>query len=101
VVPLRGDDAPDTFDDAKRPRPAEKAVATGEGTSECERQNEPPIPTLQGIHDHHEGEDENAVNRDCAHGSTLERAISYRAGAPGISAKRVEIFNLLNTRLAN
>jgi hypothetical protein len=68
---MDGDDAPNRLDDSKGPRTTGEPVATRQGASERKRQDEASVVTLQGVHEHHESQDDDAVNRDRGHGSTI------------------------------
>jgi hypothetical protein len=63
------DTAPDQLDNPERPCAAREPVAAGQGASDSERQDEPAVPALKGVHRHHEGEDGHSVDRQ--HGCSL------------------------------
>src|SRR5438034_174379 len=53
-VPVDGDPSPDQFDHAERPRSGKEPVRAREHAAEREREDEPGVPRLQRVHEHHE-----------------------------------------------
>lgn len=49
-----GHNGPDRLDDTERPRARSEAVDACERASEGEREDEPRVPTFEGVHQHHE-----------------------------------------------
>ena len=60
-VSLDGDDCPDRLNTSERPRAREKPIRARECTTKGERQDEARSSPFQGIHEHHEREDNDAV----------------------------------------
>jgi hypothetical protein len=68
---MEGDNTPDRLYDPKGPGSTGESIATRERTSERKGQDESTISTFKGVHDHHEGENDDPVNDDSRHDSTL------------------------------
>src|ERR1700722_5220571 len=67
--PANGDHAPNRFHDTEGPGATREAVGTREGAPEGEEDDETTAPVLERVHRHHEGERDDAVDRDEVHRS--------------------------------
>jgi hypothetical protein len=78
VIPMDGNEAPDRFHDSKGPRSAGKPIATRQGASERKGEHESSVASFQGVHDHHEGQNDDAVDGDRRHDPTIEGPLRRR-----------------------
>ena len=62
-VATQGDHGPDRLDDAEGPGAAQEAVRARECAAEREHGDEARVAIFEGVHDHHEGDDGDAVER--------------------------------------
>src|SRR5207247_364142 len=65
--PPEGNPAPDDLDHPERPRAGQESVDARERTADRESEDESSAPPLEGVHEHHEGERRDPVNRDRVH----------------------------------
>lgn len=69
---MKRNEAPHGLHRAEGPRPAYVPVTAREGAPQGKRQDEATVPSLECVHEHHEREDDNSVNRDPRHVPTIE-----------------------------
>jgi hypothetical protein len=70
---MESNQAPDRLHRAERPCPTGEAVATREGTTHREREDESRVASLQGVHHHHERQDCHSVDGQHATYDTFVR----------------------------
>lgn len=68
------DDCPDCLDHAERPRSGKEAVQARERAAAGEGENKRGVPTLERVHDHHEGEGADAERGEQRPQSAMDRS---------------------------
>jgi hypothetical protein len=63
-IAMGSDARPDDLDDPERPRFREKAVDAGQNAADGEGEHKVASSTLKRVHDHHERDSADAIDRD-------------------------------------
>lgn len=82
------DAGPDQLHNAERPRARQESVDAGQNTATREGKHEPAGSSLKCVHDHHERDRADAVDRDCHPLSqAVQRSVSVTGGRAGVTGR--------------